>query len=81
MQNVISRALWSLALMISIFACNPKGTDAWDAFTACGSTTCVEEVLAVKDAFLKDAIVAVGSGKAVKVTSSKSVGCSIKRVD
>lgn len=54
MHNVISRALWSLVLMISIFACNPKGTDAWDAFTACGSTNCVEEVLAVKDAFLEN---------------------------
>lgn len=54
MHNAISKALWSLVLMISIFACNPKGTDAWDAFTACGSTTCLEEVLAVKDAFLEN---------------------------
>lgn len=41
----------------------------------------IRDASAVKDAFLKDAIVAVGSGKTVKVTSSKSVGCSIKRVD
>lgn len=35
----------------------------------------------VKEHFLKDAIVAVGSGKAVKTNSTKSVGCSIKRLD
>jgi peroxiredoxin len=43
-----------------------------------------DNIKEVKDAvnhFLKDAIVAVGSGKAVKVSSSKSVGCSIKRVE
>jgi peroxiredoxin len=34
-----------------------------------------------KEHFLKDAIVAVGTGKAVKTNSSKSVGCSIKRLD
>ena len=54
MHKVISKALWGLVLMSCFFACSPKGTDAWDAFTACGSTTCVKEVLAVKDAFLKN---------------------------
>ena len=34
-----------------------------------------------KEHFLKDAIVAVGTGKPVKTNSSKSVGCSIKRVE
>lgn len=34
-----------------------------------------------KEHFLKDAITAVGAGKPVKINSSKSVGCSIKRVD
>ncbi|MGB3947291.1 MAG: thioredoxin family protein [Bacteroidia bacterium] len=41
----------------------------------------IRDAASVKDAFLKDAIVAIGSGKAVKTTSSKSVGCSIKRVE
>lgn len=34
-----------------------------------------------KELYLKDAIVAIGTGKAVKINSSKSVGCSIKRVE
>lgn len=34
-----------------------------------------------KEHYLKDAIVAVGTGKPVKTNSSKSVGCSIKRVE
>jgi thioredoxin-related protein len=34
-----------------------------------------------KEHFLKDAIIAVAAGKAVKTNSSKSVGCSIKRLD
>lgn len=34
-----------------------------------------------KEHFLKDAVIAVGSGKPVKTPSSKSVGCSIKRVE
>ena len=34
-----------------------------------------------KEHFLKDAITAVGEGKPVKTNSSKSVGCSIKRVE
>jgi thioredoxin-related protein len=34
-----------------------------------------------KEHYLKDAIVAVGSGKPVKTNTSKSVGCSIKRVE
>jgi peroxiredoxin len=41
----------------------------------------IKDPAAVKDHFLKDAIVAVGSGKPVKVNSTKSVGCSIKRVE
>ena len=35
----------------------------------------------VKEHYLNDAIVSVGTGKAVKTNSSKSVGCSIKRVE
>jgi peroxiredoxin len=34
-----------------------------------------------KEHFLKDAIVAVGTGKAVKTSATKSVGCSIKRTE
>lgn len=34
-----------------------------------------------KEHFLNDAIASVGTGKAVKTNSSKSVGCSIKRVE
>lgn len=34
-----------------------------------------------KELYLKDAIAAVGAGKPVKTNSSKSVGCSIKRVE
>ncbi|MGZ4034345.1 MAG: thioredoxin family protein [Bacteroidia bacterium] len=34
-----------------------------------------------KEHYLKDAITAVGTGKPVKTNSSKSVGCSIKRVE
>jgi len=34
-----------------------------------------------KERYLNDAVVAVGTGKAVKTNSSKSVGCSIKRVE
>lgn len=41
----------------------------------------IKDATAVKESFLKDAIVAVGGGKAVKTNSTKSVGCSIKRVE
>ena len=41
----------------------------------------IKEAADAKEHFLKDAIVAVGTGKVVKTTSSKSVGCSIKRVE
>ena len=41
----------------------------------------IKDATAVKESFLKDAIVAVGVGKPVKVNSTKSVGCSIKRVE
>ncbi len=34
-----------------------------------------------KERYLNDAVVAVGTGKPVKTNSSKSVGCSIKRVE
>ena len=34
-----------------------------------------------KERYLNDAIVAIATGKAVKTNSSKSVGCSIKRVE
>lgn len=41
----------------------------------------IKDATAVKESFLKDAILAVGGGKVVKTNSTKSVGCSIKRVD
>lgn len=41
----------------------------------------IKDAAEAKEHFLKDAIVAVGSGKAVKINSTKSVGCSIKRVE
>jgi peroxiredoxin len=34
-----------------------------------------------KEHFLKDALTAVGSGKAIRTNSTKSVGCTIKRVE
>ena len=34
-----------------------------------------------KEHYLQDAIAAVGTGKQVKTTSSKSIGCSIKRLE
>jgi len=34
-----------------------------------------------KEHFLKDAIMAVNAGKTVKTNSSKSIGCSIKRIE
>lgn len=41
----------------------------------------IKDANEAKEHFLKDAIIAVGSGKTVKVNSTKSVGCSIKRVE
>ncbi len=41
----------------------------------------IKDVNDAKEHYLKDAIAAVGSGKPVKTTSTKSVGCSIKRVE
>lgn len=34
-----------------------------------------------KEHFLRDAIAAVGAGRAVKTASSKSIGCTIKRIE
>ncbi len=42
----------SLSLLISSCKTNPPGP--WEAFTQCQNTGCVDEALAVKDAFLKD---------------------------
>ncbi|MBN8695951.1 MAG: thioredoxin family protein [Bacteroidetes bacterium] len=41
----------------------------------------IKDVNDAKEHYLKDAIAAVGAGKPVKTTSTKSVGCSIKRVE
>ncbi len=41
----------------------------------------IKDAKDAKEHFLKDAIVALGAGKAVKTNSTKSVGCSIKRVE
>ncbi len=41
----------------------------------------IKDAKDVKEHYLQDAITAVGSGNAVKTNSSKSVGCSIKRVE
>ncbi|MES2592685.1 MAG: thioredoxin family protein [Bacteroidota bacterium] len=41
----------------------------------------IKDASSAKEHFLKDAIVAVGAGKPVKTTTSKSVGCSIKRLE
>lgn len=41
----------------------------------------IKDAKDAKEHFLKDAIIAVGGNKPVKVTSSKSVGCSIKRLE
>jgi thioredoxin-related protein len=41
----------------------------------------IKDVKDAKEHFLKDAITAVATGKAVKTNSSKSVGCSIKRIE
>lgn len=53
MHRLVLSAFVAIACM-SFFSCQNKQKDAWDAFTACGTTACVEEVLAVKDAFLND---------------------------
>ncbi|MBA3705004.1 MAG: thioredoxin family protein [Bacteroidetes bacterium] len=41
----------------------------------------IKEAADAKEHFLKDAINAVGAGKPVKTNSTKSIGCSIKRVE
>jgi peroxiredoxin len=41
----------------------------------------IKEANDAKEHFLKDAITAVATGKPIKTNSSKSVGCSIKRVE
>lgn len=41
----------------------------------------IKDAKDAKELYLKDALIAVGSGKAVKTNSTKSVGCSIKRLD
>jgi len=41
----------------------------------------IKDASAVKEHFLIDAIMAVGAGKPVKTNSTKSVGCSLKRVE
>lgn len=41
----------------------------------------IKEPNDAKEHYLKDAIAAIASGKAVKTNSTKSVGCSIKRIE
>ena len=41
----------------------------------------IKEANDAKEHYLKDAITAVGTGKVIKTNSSKSVGCSIKRME
>ncbi|MCW3072767.1 MAG: thiol-disulfide isomerase [Bacteroidetes bacterium] len=41
----------------------------------------IKEPNDAKEHYLKDAVVAVATGKAVKTNSTKSVGCSIKRIE
>ena len=41
----------------------------------------IKDAADVKEYFLKDAIFAVGGGKPVKISSTKSVGCTIKRAN
>jgi thioredoxin-related protein len=41
----------------------------------------IKEPNDVKEHYLKDAVVAIASGKAVKTSSTKSIGCSIKRLE
>ena len=41
----------------------------------------IKEPNDAKEHYLKDAVVAVATGKAVKTSSTKSVGCTIKRVE
>lgn len=41
----------------------------------------IRDASSAKEHFLLDAIVAIGAGKAVKTSTSKSVGCSIKRLE
>ena len=41
----------------------------------------IKDASKAKEHYLNDAITAVSQGKPVKTNSSKSVGCSIKRLD
>lgn len=41
----------------------------------------IKEPNDVKEHYLKDAVVAVATGKAIKTNSTKSVGCGIKRIE
>lgn len=54
MRYFFLKTFVTLAVVFCLCACQTKQTDAWDAFTTCATNACVEEVLAVKDAFLAD---------------------------
>jgi hypothetical protein len=43
-----------LTLCLLIFSCKNEPSGPWDAFVKCATNACVAEVVAVKDAFLKD---------------------------
>lgn len=54
MRYFFPKTIVTLSVMFCLCACQTKRMDAWDAFTTCATNACVEEVLAVKDAFLAD---------------------------
>ena len=53
MRNVMN-SLLVLSILCTVFACNQGGNDAWTAFQHCSQSDCIDEALAVNDAFLKD---------------------------
>jgi len=53
MRNVMNSFL-VLSILCAGFACNQGGNDAWTAFQHCTQGDCIDEALAVNDAFLKD---------------------------
>lgn len=53
MRNVMN-SLLVLSILCAGFACNQGGNDAWTAFQHCTQGDCIDEALAVNDAFLKD---------------------------
>ncbi|MBI5915788.1 MAG: hypothetical protein HY842_10450 [Bacteroidetes bacterium] len=52
-KSIFNISSLSLALAFLLSSCKTESTP-WQAFMACADNTCVDEVVAVKDAFLKD---------------------------